>query len=81
MLARFEAVRLGSESRVVIRVFKYLKPPNPGDTVVQKEGELLTKYDPVDKVAKPWVSRVIPKSITPSSLKLLEHAYISKDSS
>ena len=81
MLARFEAVRRGSKIRLVIRVLKYLKPPNPEDTVVQKEGELLTKYDPVDKVTKPWVSKSIPKFITPSSLKLLEHAYISKDSS
>jgi hypothetical protein len=61
-------------------VLKYIKPPNPGDAVVQEEGELLKKYCPVNKVEEPWVSLVIPKFITPSSLKLLEEAYISKDS-
>jgi hypothetical protein len=59
-------------------VLKYIKPPNPGDAVVQEEGELLKKYNPIDRVEVPWVARFIPKFLTPSSLKLLEEAYIFK---
>ncbi|TEB20619.1 hypothetical protein FA13DRAFT_1779746 [Coprinellus micaceus] len=78
VLVRFEVIRQGIQSRVVVRVLKYIKPPNPGDAVVQEEGELLKKYNPIDRVEVPWVARFIPKFLTPSSLKLLEEAYIFK---
>ena len=81
---RLEAIQWGSKnhSRVVIRVLKYIKPPVSLDaaSVVQKEGELLTKYNPVNKVEEPWVSTGLPKILTPSSLKLSENTYIRKGS-
>jgi hypothetical protein len=62
---RFEAIRQGSQSRVVIRVLEYIEPPSLGDAVVQEEGELLKKYCPINKVEEPWVSREYQSSSYP----------------
>ena len=61
---------------MAMRVLKFLKPPNPGDPVVQEEGKLLKRYDPTNKVEQPWMAMRTPKYITPPSLKLLEETYI-----
>lgn len=64
-------------NRVALRVLKFLEHPNPGDAVVQKEGELLKRYHPLQKIETVWMARGTPSFITPSSLKLLEQTYLS----
>jgi hypothetical protein len=79
---RFEAVsvRQGKNqelrNKVVVRILKFLKPPNPSDLVVQQEGELIKRYDYRDKVESTWVANA-PKFMSPSSLALLEETYLS----
>lgn len=54
----------GTHKRIVLRVLKFLKPPNPGDEVVQKEGELLKQYDIAAKVERVWKARSDTRFIT-----------------
>lgn len=61
-----------------MRVLKLLKGPNPGDTVTQKEGELLKKYNPVKNIELVWKLRFPARFLGLSSLKLLEDTYLPK---
>lgn len=76
VLVRFEMIPQG---KVVLRVLKFLKPPSPDDIVTQKEGELLKKYDRTVMAERPWMSRSLPKFMTPSSLQLLKETYLSRN--
>lgn len=80
-LVRYEMVRRETEKRdhAVVRILKYVQPPNPGDEVVQKEGELMKQYDPVEKVETVWTSSR-KNFLTPLLLEELARAYLSKDS-
>ncbi|TEB20636.1 hypothetical protein FA13DRAFT_207056 [Coprinellus micaceus] len=84
-LVRFEALSVLQgrnqelRNKVVLRVLKFLKPPKPGDLVVQQEGELLKRYDHRDKVEATWVANA-PNFMSPSSLALLEETYLPPES-
>ncbi|KAJ3545684.1 hypothetical protein NMY22_g2333 [Coprinellus aureogranulatus] len=79
ILVRFEMIEHRGGQQVVLRVLKFLKPPNPDDLVVQKEGELLKKWSHVKKREQVWMAAPRTKWITPSSLKMLEETYLRKN--
>ncbi|KAJ3545690.1 hypothetical protein NMY22_g2331 [Coprinellus aureogranulatus] len=78
VLVRFEMIEHQGKQRVVLRVLRFLKPPNPGDPITQEEGELLKKWDPVKKLEQVWMASSGSKWMTPSNLKLLEETYLTK---
>lgn len=77
-LVRFEMIWHEKRSCVVLRILKFLRPPNPNDIVVQEEGELLKTYHSRDGSETPWMVDRPLKFMTPSSVKLLEETYLSK---
>lgn len=80
---RFEMIRHEERNRIVLRVLKFLRPHNPSDAVMQKEGELLKKYDPVRKVEAVWMAGRDSDLLKPplqSALKRLEQTYIANSS-
>lgn len=76
---RLEMVRHGGRNCVVVRLLKYMRPPNLGDEVVQKEGELMKQYDPIAKVETVWMNTK-RGFLSPSWLEELARTYISTDS-
>ncbi|KAJ3517413.1 hypothetical protein NMY22_g13974 [Coprinellus aureogranulatus] len=78
VFVRFEMIEKGAKKRVVLRVLKFLKPPNSGDLAVQREGEFLRKWNFLKKVEQVWMAGPRTKWIPPSSLKLLEETYLPK---
>lgn len=73
-------VKHEQRNQVVLRVLKFLKPPNPDDAVVQKEGEPLKRYDPAQKIESVWMAKTTSKYLTPSFLEPLEQRYLTGDS-
>ena len=64
-------------NRVVIRVLKFIQPPNIDDKFVQKEGELLKQYN--SKEETEWIWERSPnrlKWLSETSRKVLEDAYV-----
>ncbi|KAJ3525703.1 hypothetical protein NMY22_g10466 [Coprinellus aureogranulatus] len=76
VLVRFEMIEHRGKKRVVLRVLKFLKPPDPNDSVVQEEGSLLKKFHRAKNVETVWMAGTQTRFITPSSLKLLEETYL-----
>ncbi|KAJ3511784.1 hypothetical protein NMY22_g15542 [Coprinellus aureogranulatus] len=76
VLVRFEMIEHKGKKRVVLRVLKFLKPPDPNDSVVQEEGSFLKKFHRERKVETVWMAGTQTRFITPSSFKLLEETYL-----
>lgn len=76
VLVRLEMIRHEGRNRVVLRVLKFLKPPNPNDMVFQEEGKLLKKYHPSYATEDLWMAGERTKFISLSSMQLLEKTYL-----
>ncbi|KAJ3525702.1 hypothetical protein NMY22_g10465 [Coprinellus aureogranulatus] len=76
VLVRFEMIEHKGKKRVVLRVLKFLKPPDPNDSVVQEEGSFLKKFHREKKVETVWMAGTQTRFITPSSLELLKETYL-----
>ena len=64
--------------RIVMRVLKFIQPPNIHDDFVQQEGELLKRYDPDTQTHAVWsVQPGLLKWLSPRSRKMLEDRYLS----
>ncbi|KAJ2930396.1 hypothetical protein H1R20_g6708, partial [Candolleomyces eurysporus] len=64
----------GPKDKLVLRVLLFVDLPNPEDEFVQKEGQLVKKYNFRTNTEEVWTSSLPSNYITPSSLKMLEDA-------
>lgn len=53
-----------------LRLLEWVEPPNPDDIAFQKEGELVQKWDPVQRQERVWVAKN-PKVIPDASFRQL----------
>jgi hypothetical protein len=73
-LVRFELTNINGCSKVVMRVLQFIEPPNPSDTVFQKEGELVKRCSSSGQ-ERVWHCAHPSDFISPSSMKILQKTY------
>jgi hypothetical protein len=74
-LCRFELqVKPGQEEpRLVLRLLKFIKPPNPDDKVFQKEGELVKIYSALRGIERPFTRSA--SLLSEESFRVLKDKY------